>query len=84
MPHLIHKHLYADDIEEADATRVDLCVECGLCSYVCPSKIDLMNQFVEAKKVISAEQEEVRKEQQRQEELRQKEAEQESAEEKNL
>ena len=35
MPHLIHKYLYRDLIEEADQARVDLCVECGLCSFVC-------------------------------------------------
>lgn len=54
-PHLIHKHLYRDDLEEAEAARLDLCVECGLCSYVCPSKIDLLEQFVAAKKAIKEE-----------------------------
>ncbi|MFH1502521.1 MAG: 4Fe-4S dicluster domain-containing protein [Candidatus Eisenbacteria bacterium] len=57
LPNVIHKYLYADDIDEAQRTRVDLCVECGLCSYVCPSKIDLREQFVEAKRAIREEQE---------------------------
>ena len=55
LPGVIHKYLYANDIDEAHRSRVDLCVECGLCSYVCPSKIELREQFVEAKQVIREE-----------------------------
>ena len=69
MPYLIHKYLYADLIEEVEQARVDLCVECGLCSYVCPSKIDLRTQFIKAKELIAKEKEEIRQEQLRQEEL---------------
>jgi len=70
MPYLIHKYLYADLIEEAEQARVDLCVECGLCSYVCPSKIDLRKQLIDAKALIEKEKEEIRQEQLRQEEAR--------------
>jgi Na+-translocating ferredoxin:NAD+ oxidoreductase RnfC subunit len=70
MPYLLHKHLYADLIEEVQEARVDLCVECGLCSYVCPSKIELRKQFIEAKDLIEKEKEEMRQEQLRQEKLR--------------
>jgi len=52
-PHLIHKHLFQDNLEQAEALRLDLCVECGLCSYVCPSKIELLDQFRAAKKAIA-------------------------------
>jgi Na+-transporting NADH:ubiquinone oxidoreductase subunit A len=55
MPHLIHKYLYKDDIEAAERARIDLCVECGLCSYVCPGKIELREQFIEAKETIRQE-----------------------------
>ncbi|HEX41554.1 MAG TPA: 4Fe-4S dicluster domain-containing protein [Phycisphaerales bacterium] len=55
LPYLIHKHLYADQIDEAAQARVDLCVECGLCSFVCPCKIELMQQFIDAKAVIAKE-----------------------------
>ena len=55
LPYLIHKHLYADQIDEAAGARVDLCVECGLCSFVCPCKIELMQQFIDAKVVIARE-----------------------------
>ena len=50
-----------------------LCVECGLCSYVCPSKINLQTQLIGAKVLIEKEKEEIRQEQLRQERLRQEE-----------
>ena len=55
MPHLIHKYLYKDDIDGAEKMRIDLCLECGLCSYVCPAKLELRQQFVEAKEQIRQE-----------------------------
>jgi len=70
MPYLLHKYLYGDLIEEVELARVDLCIECGLCSFVCPSKIDLTRQFVEAKRLIEREKEEIRREQLKQAELR--------------
>ena len=72
MPYLIHKYLYADLIEEAEQARVDLCVECGLCTFVCPSKIDLSKEFVEAKRIIEKEKEEIRQEEARRQKLRRK------------
>ena len=59
MPHVIHKYLYRDMIEEVDQALVDLCIECGLCSYVCP-KIDLREQFITAKALLKQEREEAR------------------------
>ncbi len=41
MPHLIWRFLEKDLLEEAQAAGAQICVECGLCSYVCPSKIEL-------------------------------------------
>jgi electron transport complex protein RnfC len=60
-------------IEEVEQARVDLCVECGLCSYVCPSKIDLRKQMIDSKVLIAQEKEEIHREQERQEELRKQE-----------
>jgi Na+-transporting NADH:ubiquinone oxidoreductase subunit A len=54
LPQVLHKAIYAGDLERAIDLRVDLCIECGLCSYVCPSKIDLRQQFVDAKAEIQA------------------------------
>ncbi len=67
MPHLLHKYLYGDMIEEVEQARVDLCIECGLCSFVCPSKIELKSEFIKAKEAIEIEKEEVRQEQAKQE-----------------
>jgi Na+-transporting NADH:ubiquinone oxidoreductase subunit A len=55
MPHLIHKYLYQDEIEEAESAGLSLCVRCGLCSFVCPSKIELRAEFEEAQDVIQSE-----------------------------
>ena len=63
MPHLLHKYLYRDLIEEVEHARIDFCIECGLCSFVCPSKIELRGEFIEAKELIEKEKEEIRQEQ---------------------
>jgi Na+-translocating ferredoxin:NAD+ oxidoreductase RnfC subunit len=60
MPHLIHKYLYKDLIEDADRARIDLCVQCGLCSFICTSKIELKEEFAQAVVVIEQEKEEAR------------------------
>lgn len=55
MPHLIHKYLYQDALEDVERCRVDLCIGCGLCAYVCPSKIELTKQFADAQETIQLE-----------------------------
>jgi Na(+)-translocating NADH:ubiquinone oxidoreductase A subunit len=55
IPHRLHKLIYQDDIDAIERFRIDLCIECGLCSFVCPSKIELMHQFQQAKQAISKE-----------------------------
>ena len=55
MPHLIHKLLYADELEQIERTGLDLCVACGLCSYVCPSKIELLGEIYDAREAIERE-----------------------------
>ena len=55
MPHLIHRCLYRDDLEEAERARVDLCVKCGLCAYVCPSKIELRSEMMTVQSRIAEE-----------------------------
>lgn len=32
--------------------HADLCMECGLCSYTCPSRIELTEAVGKAKKVV--------------------------------
>ena len=55
MPHLIHKYLYGDNLEDAEAAGVDLCVGCGLCACVCPSKLELRQEILDAKALIRRE-----------------------------
>lgn len=49
MPHMAYKAVLADEVEEFLSHGLLDCVECGLCSYVCPSKIELMQTFIDAK-----------------------------------
>jgi len=55
MPHWIHKLLYQDELEEADAVGMGRCIACGLCSFVCPSKLELREEFVDARGRLAAE-----------------------------
>lgn len=55
MPHLIHKLLYQDKIDEVQPAGVHRCVACGLCSFVCLSKIELRQQFIDANETIKEE-----------------------------
>ena len=41
--------------EEAEATGLDRCIECGLCSYVCPSKIELLSELRAGKRRVEEE-----------------------------
>tara|TARA_R110002167_G_scaffold140180_4_gene327878 strand:- start:825 stop:2306 length:1482 start_codon:yes stop_codon:yes gene_type:complete len=49
MPLLIGAKMRADDISGAERLGVDDCISCGCCSYVCPSKIPLVQYFNYAK-----------------------------------
>lgn len=49
LPQLIYKAILVDEVEEYLEHGLLDCVECGLCSYVCPSKIELSQTLVTAK-----------------------------------
>ncbi len=55
MPDLLHKILYAKDLDRAEVSGLQKCVRCGLCSYICVSKIDLTEEFIQAQDHIAAE-----------------------------
>jgi Na+-transporting NADH:ubiquinone oxidoreductase subunit A len=55
MPHLIHKLLYQDALEEAERAGIGRCVACGLCSFVCPSKIELRQEMEEGTEQVREE-----------------------------
>jgi Na+-transporting NADH:ubiquinone oxidoreductase subunit A len=40
LPAYLMRALVADDLEEAESLGLADCAECGLCTYVCPSKIE--------------------------------------------
>ena len=55
LPQMIYKAVLAEEVEEYLEHGLLDCVECGLCSYVCPSKIELSQTFVTAKKEYAKE-----------------------------
>jgi Na+-transporting NADH:ubiquinone oxidoreductase subunit A len=57
LPQLTYKCLLADDLDGALAHGLLDCVECGLCAYVCPAKIDLVGVLKEARRTYWKEQE---------------------------
>lgn len=59
MPQILHRYLYRNALDEVEAAGLTRCIECGLCAFVCTSKIDLSREFKEAKAVLAAEKAEV-------------------------
>lgn len=55
LPQMAYKAICAEEIEEALQHGLLDCVECGLCSYVCPSKIELSQTFKTAKAAYAKE-----------------------------
>jgi Na+-transporting NADH:ubiquinone oxidoreductase subunit A len=56
LPHLAYKAVLAEEVEEYLEHGLLDCVECGLCSYVCPSKIELTRVFLDTKAAYAKEQ----------------------------
>lgn len=52
LPQILHRYLYAKDKDGAAEVGLGLCIECGLCSYVCPAKIELRQEFADAKQQL--------------------------------
>ena len=55
-PIAIHKAYLARDVKRLDELMADLCVECGTCSYVCPSKQPLVQSTHLGRAMLRAEQ----------------------------
>lgn len=55
LPQYIHKSYKAGDIEDVISHGVLDCAECGLCAYVCPSKIELADDMKAAKAQLEKE-----------------------------
>ena len=55
LPQLTYKAILAEEVEEYLEHGLLDCVECGLCTYVCPSKIELTRTFIAAKAAYAKE-----------------------------
>jgi Na+-translocating ferredoxin:NAD+ oxidoreductase RnfC subunit len=58
---MLHRYLYGDSLDDAERLGLDLCVDCNLCSYVCVSKIELREQFTQAREQLRLERLEAKK-----------------------
>jgi len=52
VPHLYSKYVRHDLAEEAIKYGLEGCIECGLCTFACPSKIPLLEDIMEGKKAL--------------------------------
>ncbi|MBQ8918196.1 MAG: 4Fe-4S dicluster domain-containing protein, partial [Oscillospiraceae bacterium] len=52
MPVNIYKAYGEEDVEKLQELKVNLCMECGCCSYVCPAKRHLVTTNKLAKKLL--------------------------------
>ncbi|HPE35709.1 MAG TPA: electron transport complex subunit RsxC [Spirochaetales bacterium] len=53
-PALLNNALKANDLDLAEQIGVMDCIECGTCSYVCPSHIQLVQRFRVGKQLVRA------------------------------
>lgn len=52
VPHIYSKMVAFDMAEEAIKYGMEACIECGLCSFACPSKIPLLENIMKGKKEL--------------------------------
>lgn len=52
MPQLLLQTSHVNDFDRLQQLGLTDCIECGCCDYVCPSKIPLTRQFVDAKQEL--------------------------------
>jgi len=55
MPNLIMKAALNSDIEKMESCNIHDCVDCGLCTFVCPAKIELSKNIEDGKSLIAKE-----------------------------
>jgi Na(+)-translocating NADH:ubiquinone oxidoreductase A subunit len=52
MPYLLSKYVTHDMMEEAARHKILDCIDCGLCTYVCPCKIPVMSHIQKGKEMV--------------------------------
>jgi electron transport complex protein RnfC len=52
-PIVIKDALLDNDLKKIAQLRPELCMQCGLCSYICPSRIELTDAVVRAKNKVA-------------------------------
>lgn len=57
LPQVLHRYLYRDAVDQVEAAGLKRCLLCGLCTFVCPSKIELQRQFADTKERLRKEHE---------------------------
>ena len=55
MPNLVFKAAVTEDIEKMEQVGIQDCADCGLCTFVCPSKIELGAHIESGKALIAKE-----------------------------
>lgn len=53
-PNMMYSYVQVNDLDNAKKIGVEDCIECGACSYICPSKIQLVSYFKSAKMNLKA------------------------------
>ncbi|MFA9379720.1 MAG: 4Fe-4S binding protein [Acetanaerobacterium sp.] len=51
-PNYLYKCFQASDQDALVKLRADKCIECGVCSYVCPANLELTHSIKKAKKLV--------------------------------
>jgi Na(+)-translocating NADH:ubiquinone oxidoreductase A subunit len=59
LPQVIHRYLHRDRIDDAVKVGLESCVDCNICTFVCPSKIELQRQFADARARVAEERREL-------------------------
>ncbi len=51
-PNYLYKNFQTNNVGALTKLRADKCIECGVCSYVCPANLELTHSVKKAKRVV--------------------------------
>ena len=55
LPQVLHRYIHRELFDEAEKIGLHRCIDCNLCTFVCPSKLELQKQFEEAREQLRRE-----------------------------